>query len=187
MEKRQLLSFLKKAIAGFERQDIFALKETANHAIEEAALLNDRRLAKLALVAYCLHKMSSKQHIVRHGRWPEIKHDILFDLQKAAKSVKAGDEEGFERWLGAVVDSVETTDKRIGNYVQNVFEKAKVKYASTAYSLGLGLGQSAQLTETSKKELLHYIGFTKMADREAVTKGIAERLRSLKRKIGEKP
>ena len=81
MEKRQLLSFLKKAIAGFERQDIFALKETANHAIKEASLASDRQLARLALIAYCLHKMSSKHHIVRHGRWTEIKHDILFVLE----------------------------------------------------------------------------------------------------------
>ena len=79
LEHKTLLSFLKKAIAGFSKADIFALRETANNAIEEAALASDKQLAKLAMMAYCLHKISSKEHIVRHGRWKEIKHDILFD------------------------------------------------------------------------------------------------------------
>ncbi len=182
MEHKTLLSFLKKAIAGFSKADIFALRETANNAIEEAALASDKQLAKLAMMAYCLHKISSKEHIVRHGRWKEIKHDILFDLRKAEKSIAAKDFEDFDKNLNAAIDSIRTTDEKIGNYAQNVFEKAKVKYASTAYSMGLGLGQAAAL---EKKELLRYIGITRIADRDRPTVGIGERLRRFKRKIGE--
>jgi len=183
LDKKQLLNFLKKVISGFQNSDIFALKEAANNAIGEAALANDRKLAKIALIAYSLHKMHSKQHIVRHDRWPEIKHDILFDLEKAAKAIKQKNEEEFEYRMQAAIDSVKTTDKNIGNYVQNIFEKAKVKYASTAYSLGLGLGQSAALTGADKKQLLRYIGLTKISDREATVLGIGKRLKKLKEKL----
>ncbi len=186
MGEKALFSFLKKVTLAFEKQDIFGLKEIANQAIENASLANDKRLANLALVAYCLHKMSSKQHIVRDGRWPEIKHDILFDLKKAAKSLEDTDLEGFDHWIGGVIGSVKQADEKIGNYVQNLFEKAKIKYASTAYSMGLSLGQSAALTGTDKKDLLRYIGVTRLADREAVTLDIGKRLRSLKRKMGVK-
>ncbi len=185
MQKRQLLDFLKKAISAFQKGEIFALKETANKAIEEAALSNDKRLARIALIAYALNKMSSKQHIVRHGRWPEIKHDILFDLRKAAEAFEKDNEQEFQYRLQAAIDSVKTTDGKIGNYEQNIFEKASVKYASTAYSMGLGLGQSADLTGANKKQLLRYIGATRIADREEVTLGIGERIKKLKEKLKE--
>ena len=83
MPEKALISFLKRAVVAFEKQDTFGLRGTANKAIEVASLENDRRLASLALVSYCLHKMASKQHIVGDDRWREIKHDILFDLKKA--------------------------------------------------------------------------------------------------------
>ena len=175
-----MLAFLKGIISAFQKQDIFALKETANKAIDQAALENDRQLAKLALIAYCLHKMSSKHHIARHGRWQEIKHDILFDLKKAAKAIEENNSREFEYRIRAAIDSVKTTDEKIGNYVQNLFEKAKVKYASNAYSMGLGLGQAAELTGANKKQLIRYIGVTRLADREALTMGIEERLKRLK-------
>jgi len=184
VEKKQVLIFLKNVIAAFEKGNIFALKEAANHAIEEAALSNDKELARIALMAYCLYKMSGKHHMVKHGRWPEIKHDILFDLKKALNASEVENEEEFNYRIQATIDSVKTTDEKIGNYAQNLFEKAKVKYASTAYSMGLGLGQAASLTGAEKKELLRYIGITKISDREAVGPSIGERLRKLKRKFG---
>jgi hypothetical protein len=184
MPGKTLLSFLERVIACFEKQDIFGLKGAANKAIEQASLENDRRLASLALVSYCLHKMASKQHIVGDDRWREIKHDILFDLKKAGKSAEAGDLEEYDHWLAAVIDSVRQADKELGYYVQDIFEKARVKYASAAYSMGLGLGQAAELTGADKKELLRYIGVTKIADREGVTAGIGERLKRLKGRIG---
>jgi len=151
--------------------------------MEEAALANDKQLAKFALIAYCLHKMSSKQHVVMHGRWPDIKHDILFDLEKAVKAIERGDLKAAGEKLDAVIGSVKAADESIGNYVQNLFEKAKVKYASKAYSMGLGLGQAAALTGAEKKALLRYIGVTKIADRQAVGPGIGERLKRLKKSM----
>lgn len=186
MEKKRLGAFLKRSIEAFSKGDIFGLRGIANQAIEEAALSNDHDLARLALIAYCVHKMNSKEHFARHDRWREIKHDILFDLKKADKSIRAGQEEEFNKNMNAVIDSVNATDKKMGNYVQNLFEKAKVKYASDAYSLGLGLGQAAALTGANKKDLLRYIGVTRIADRETVTLGIGKRLSMLKRKMGEK-
>ena len=183
VEEKALFSFLKKVTLAFEKQDIFGLKELANQAIENASLANNKRLASLALVSYCLHKMCSKQHIVRDGRWPEIKHDILFDLKKAAKSLEGSDLDGFDHWIGGVIGSVKQADEEIGNYVQNLFEKAKIKYASAAYSMGLSLGRSSALTGADQKDLLHYIGVTRIADRETVIFGIGKRLRELKRKM----
>ncbi len=179
-EKQQLVDFLSRLQAAFAKQNVFALRELGNNAIEQAAMQNSKRVAGIALVAYCLHKMHSKQHIVRHRKWPVIRKAIGKNLEKALAALHKDNVPSFERNLRNIIQSIQSTDKQMGNYAQGLFEKAKVKYASTAYSLGLGLGQSASLTGANKKELLRYIGATKMADREVVTFGIKERLRKLK-------
>jgi hypothetical protein len=184
MAGRMLVSLVKRAVSAFEKQDTFVLRGVANRAIEEAVLENDKRLASIALVSYCLHKMASKQHIARNDRWLEIRQDILFDMRKAEKSAEVGNMEDYDHWLGAIIDSVTKADKELGYFVQGLFEKARVKYAGAAYSMGLGLGQAVELTGADKKELLRYIGVTKISDREAVTAGIGTRLGRLKGKIG---
>ena len=178
---------MEKAISGFEKGDIFALKEIANKAIENASLENNNGLAKIALVSYCLHKMSTKQHMVRHERWEAIKKGILSGLRRALADVEQGNMKGFEKNINGVISSVKKADEKMGYYVQNLFEKARVKYASFAYSMGLSLGQAAHLTGADKKQLLRYIGVTRISDRETVTKGIGERLKALKGKMGANP
>jgi len=123
--------------------------------------------------------------MVRHERWERIKKGILSGLRKALAEIEKGDMKGFERNLDSVVSSVKKADEKMGYYVQNLFEKARVKYASFAYSMGLGLGQAASLTGANKKHLLRYIGVTRISDREEVTKSIGERLKALKAKMGQ--
>jgi len=183
LEKNGLHSFLGKVIGAFRKGDAFGLREIANHAIEEAAFGNDSQLAELSMISYCLHKMHSKQHVLRDKNWPKIKKGILAGLEKAEKSIVAGNMGRFDKDIASVINSVKATDEMLGNYAQNLFEKARVKYASSAYSLGLGLGQAADLTGTQKKELLRYIGVTKIADRDVSKIGIAKRLRKLKRAL----
>ncbi len=183
--KSSLGGFLRRLEDAFARQDAFALRELGNRAIEEAALANNRLLAEVALIAYCLHKLCSKQHIVRHGKWASVRKAIEGNLGRAVAALEKGNKAGFEKKLRGVIGSIQLVDRQLGNYVQGLYEKAKVKYASNAYALGLGLGQSAALTGADKKDLLRYIGVTKLHDREAVTLGIRERLERLRKRLGE--
>ncbi len=182
-EKQLLAGFLRELRQAFEKPDTFALRELGNKAIEEAALRNSRHIASIALVAYCLHKLHSKQHIARHKKWFSLSREIGLFLGKAADALQRDDLAAFEQNMQKVISGVQSIDLQLGNYVESIFEKARVKYASTAYSLGLGLGQSCDLTGASKKELLRYIGSTRMADREAVTFGIKERLQRLRKRM----
>lgn len=177
--------FLNKTIDAFEKGKAFALRQVGNEAIDEAALQNSRRMAQVALVAYCLHKLYSKEHVVRHEKWGSVKSRISSSLRKAAKALGRGKGKGFEKRLGEAVSSVRKVDSQLGNYVQGLYDKARVKYASSAYALGLGLGQAAALTGADKKDVLRYVGVTKVHDREGVTMGIRERLARLKKRMGE--
>jgi len=183
-DTRLLKKFLLDAIQAFARQNTFALRELGNRAIENAALSGDKQLAEFALIAYCLHKLYSKQHIARHEKWQSLRRAILSSMDKAVNALESGNDTEFEGNMHQIISSIETIDEQIGYYTQGLYEKAKVKYASTAYALGVGLSQAAELTGADKKSLLGYIGATRVYDNEAVTAGIGERIDMLKRKMG---
>ncbi|MBN2067640.1 MAG: hypothetical protein JW744_04185 [Candidatus Diapherotrites archaeon] len=183
MENKHLAGLIKRMQSSFQKRDSFGLRELGNEAIEKAAMQNSKEIAGIALVAYCLHKLYSKQHIVRHVKWPAVRSSIGKNIDRALSAQQSGNVQGFEKSLENVIKSIQSIDRELGNYAQGLLEKARVKYASSAYSLGLGLNQSTDLTGADRKEVLRYIGATKMADREAVTFGIGERLQKLKKAI----
>ncbi len=82
--------------------------------------------------------------------------------------------------LQKAVEDISKIDSEMSNYAIAVFDKAKTKLASTAYSFGLSLEQAAALTGAGRKELLNYIGATRMHDEAGVSLGISERLKKLK-------
>ncbi|HIH21575.1 MAG: hypothetical protein J4478_01205 [Candidatus Diapherotrites archaeon] len=163
----------------FKRNKHFKLKDLSRQLIEEAALSDDRLKALMALIAYSLYKLSSKGHITKNPKWDFAKKEILQHLDKAVQELKSKDFREFESQLRLAVESISRIDSEISNYAHSTFEKARAKLASNAYALGLSLGQAAALTGADKKDLLNYIGFTRMHDEAGVGLGIKERLKNL--------
>ena len=67
------MSDIAKAIDNLKR--VFAegnamkLRELGNSFLSKAAMENNRLFAELSVIAYCLHKMLSKEHIVKNENW----------------------------------------------------------------------------------------------------------------------
>jgi len=183
------LSYLMKTanelITAVSKTHTMKLREISNNAIKVAALENDRVLAEISLVAYCLHKLCSKVHIVRHGKWKNVRNAIISSLKTAVKKLKQEDLNGFKVELGNTISSIQSLDRQLGNYAQNLYDKARVKHASAAYAYGLSLSQAAELTGANREDLLKYIGTTRIVDREAVTFSIKQRLEKLKQELGD--
>ncbi len=165
----------------FEQGNIVELRVQSSKAINEASFNSDKLLAEISLIAYSLHKMSVKTHITKHKRWGKVKDAILRSLDSAIEALEQKNAERFEEELAELSAHVIETDKELGNYVANIYETARVKMASSAYALGLSLSQAAALTGADKKQLLNYIGITKMHDEVGEAKGIAARLKQLKK------
>ncbi|MBI5158558.1 hypothetical protein HY992_00375 [Candidatus Micrarchaeota archaeon] len=83
----------------------------------------------------------------------------------------------------ARVGSVESRDRR---YVRTVVEKARLKIASRLYAQGISLGNAAEITGVSKRDVAHYSGKTMVHDRAGVTKNITERLGGVLKLFGKK-
>jgi hypothetical protein len=163
----------------FEKNDLVKLRQLSNNLIEEAAIKSDEILAQLSLISYSLQKLLSKPHIIEAQKWGQIRKTIIFSLKKASEHLRKKNFNEFKKELNGISEKVFEVDASMGNYVANIYEKAKVKQASRAYALGLSLMQSLSLTKAEEKDLLSYIGATKIHDREKHIKGIKGRKKML--------
>jgi hypothetical protein len=173
----QRLDALSKA---FSAGNIYDIKKIANDSINDATISFDHDMAKIAVIAYALYKMLTKEHFVQNPKWKEVAASITISLQKSTQAALQGKHRSFKRNLKDTIQKIENIDDKLSHFAKNIYEKAKMKQASTAYALGLSLSQAAELTGAAKKELQHYIGETRIHDEEPTTTGIKKRIIALK-------
>lgn len=169
----------------FEQKKVFDLRGLSSRLIREASMQNDYAKAELGVIAYALHKIETKPHFVHSPQWGEVKQIITDSLYSAESAFKENDEKKFFESLKTIIQSIRKIDDELGNFAQNVYEKAKVKQASLAYSYGLSIAQAASLTGADQKEVQSYVGFTTMHDEEPEAKTITERVKELRALVEE--
>lgn len=175
------LSFdIEEVLRLFDEKKVFDLRGMSSRLIREAAMGNDYAKAELGVIAYALHKIESKQHFVNSMQWGRLKQIVKEDLKNAGLATKANDTKLFLESLKKIIQHITKIDAELGNYAMGIYEKAKVKEASLAYSYGLSIAQAADLTGADKKELQSYIGSTTMHDEEAEIKNISQRIKELR-------
>lgn len=155
------------------------LRQIANQCIRRAALENDRLLAQTAVIAYALHKLLIKEHVQRDTAWKPVQKKLVEKLRDAHQQLEQKKTVEFEKQLNQLSDQIRKIDSALGNYIQNLIEKSKVKQASSLYALGVSLGQATELTQANKKTLFNYIGVTKLHDQQPAQKTMAERVAAL--------
>lgn len=161
------------------------LKRIGNDAIADAVLQSDDGLATLSIIAYSLYKILGRQHFVQNKRWPMVAENIKKCLEKSMNALKQENQAEFSKQMANVISSIEEIDNELSNYAKSIYEKAKVKQASTAYAFGLSMNKAAELTKADKNELQHYIGITRIHDEQPAGPGIGQRLRALKEVLGK--
>ena len=164
----------------FIEKKIFELRGIGNRLIREAALQNDYGKAELGIIAYALHKIETKEHFTRSPKWGKVKLSIQASFEIAKNAAKINDQQKFLEAMKIVIQHIRGIDDELGYYAQNIYEKAKVKQASLAYSYGLSISQASALTGADVKEVQSYIGFTTMHDEEPDEKDILVRVNELR-------
>ena len=180
------LSFdIEEVLRLFEQKRILDLRGMSNRLVREAALGNDYAKAELGVIAYALHKIETKPHFVKSEKWTGVRKIIAEKLAEAENAARTENQTAFLSALKSVIQNIKQIDAELGNFAQDAYEKAKVKQASLAYSYGLSISQSADLTGADKKEVQSYIGFTTMHDEELEVKNISQRVKELKKLLEE--
>ncbi len=152
--------YLEELILGFDQNDPYNLRRLSNKLIEEAISVDDRRMIDLSLVSYALSKLMLKSHFVKSKEWEIFKKKLLTDLRDAKQDLKT--KKDLPKILNIVIKDITEFDREAGRYATDVIRHARVKQASRAYALGVSLTKAASLTGVSKKELLDYVGVTKI-------------------------
>lgn len=171
------LEFLERIESAFDAQNSFDLKEISNDAGKIAVSSFDKSAAKIAVLAYSLSKMVSKEHIIKNTSWTEAKKHIFDLLHEASALLRKNKHDEFSKKLELLEKIVKKADQQMGNYVRNLWDKAKIKISSTAYAQGLSLSQAAELVDANKAELQNYIGITKIHDEEKTGYSMKQRMK----------
>ncbi|NMA44476.1 MAG: hypothetical protein GX950_01530 [Candidatus Diapherotrites archaeon] len=171
---------LNEVLVLFREKRTLELRGLSNRLIREAAAENDYVKAELGVIAYALHKIESKSHFVNSPIWGKIKASVFKNIESAIFASKQKKTDLLLSYLKKIIGSINEADSNLGYYASSIYDKAKVKQASLAYSYGLSISQAAALVGADKKELQNYIGYTTMHDEEMEAKGIVKRVSELK-------
>ena len=175
------LEMLEKISLDFAAANPFGLKETSNIASEQAISSFDKSTAKIATLAYALSKIISKEHVMKNPQWPKVEQKLLLILKECAALLRKNKQKKFQKKLERIETAVKEVDDRLGNYVRNIWDKAKIKIASTAYAQGLSLSQASELAGANKNEVQNYIGITKIHDEEKTSFTIRQRMEEIRK------
>lgn len=175
------LEMLEKISLDFASFNSFGLKETSNTAIEQAITFFDKSTAKIATLSYALSKIVSKEHIMKNPQWPLVQQKLLLTLKECETLLKKNKQKKFQKKLERIEKNVKEVDDALGNYVRNIWDKAKIKIASTAYAHGMSLSKASELANANKNEVQNYIGITKIHDEEKTIFTIKQRMEEIRK------
>jgi hypothetical protein len=165
-----------KLCGNFKENKMIELRELSNSAIEKAAVIQDKTVVDISLIAYALSKLMGKPHFVKSDKWPNFQKHILDELERKEKTSVI---------LEEIIKDVTAFDRSLGNYVGDLIEQARIKQASRIYALGLSLSKACELCSVDKSSLLQYIGKTRIHDRPYTkSKDVARRFEIAKKIFG---
>ncbi len=180
---------LTTAISYLEERKFIEMRKLGDLSINLAINQNEPLLAELAVILYSLHKMCSKPEFEKNSSTKHFFSSVVSDLQAAKQATEERNRNMIEKSLMHTLTKVEKADTKLSYYIRNVIEKARIRFASIAYSQGMSLSQACELTKAEKSHVLDYIGATK-AHEEYLKPGIYEKVEEileLKRERGDSP
>lgn len=179
------MKILEKLIKAFKRKNLNALKNISNQAIERAAFTENSDLANVSIVAYALYKLLSKSHVLASEEWTNFANNVVKNLEQAISMYNKGEDVG-EFFESEIIKDITRIDESLGNYVNDIIEKARVKQASRIYAMGLSVNKAISLTGADKYKLMQYIGSTVIHDRPYTSsKTVLERYEIAKKTLGD--
>ena len=118
-------------------------------------------------------------------QWEKFVSDVDRDLGEAIALKEKGAPIG-ELLEEDIIRDIAKIDESLGNYVQDVIEKARVKQASRIYAMGLSVDKAVGLTGADKFQLMSYIGGTTIHDRPyTIGKSVVDRYQAAKKVLGD--
>ncbi len=151
-----LLEMLAKSEAFLSFSDSAKLKELSEHTIVHAAVSQDQDILQLAVIVYAFSKMIERGFTNAHK--------FSSRLAEAKIKLELGKDEKYRDVISSLFDNISHEDNKLGLYVDEVLNQARIKKGSRLFAHGISLGQSAHLLGITKWELMHYVGKTNLTE-----------------------
>ncbi|MEW6328895.1 MAG: hypothetical protein AB1468_02135 [Candidatus Micrarchaeota archaeon] len=165
----------------FRKRDINRLRKASNKCAASTAVDENRQMLSLALTSYALSKILEKTHYVDYKKKDEFTRVVSDKLRACVSLAKEGKTSEFDATLNDVRALMESLDERKKRYARNLFDKARLKVASTLYAQGFSLSRAVEFTGADKRDLVGYVGKTLMFDRAGKTKTMVARLKDVRK------
>lgn len=153
--KEDILDVLKKAIILLDTEEHpgQGLTEVSDHVIHDATLYQDEDSISTAIFIYALSKTIGK--CCEKG----IPFKQFADpLRKMQDHLNKNNYKLFRDELKQAIREIKKTDEKLNVYVQEVFERAKIKKGSKMHEHGVSIARTAEILGISQWELQQYVG-----------------------------
>ncbi len=164
IEVKHVLDVLKQVKTAIETNNTSKLKFLSDQTIHSASTKQDEDNISLAVTIYSLGKIFERQDYRNLKGWEDFNRLITTSLNNSIKYLEKNDLENYKKNFVLIGKAINKISGKLKNYIEQVFEKAKVNKASRIYEHGISLGKTANLLGVSLYDLVNYTGGTGIAD-----------------------
>jgi len=164
-QRVNIIRVLDEAVKSIKDGNIVLLKDLSNETIHDASTVQDQYSITIAIIIYSLSKIHEREtHYGQFKGWRTFCYDCVRGLELAKNRLEKFDIKGFDREIKNYLNTLKKLDTKLKNYIQDVFERAKLNKASRIHEHGVSIGRTAELLGVSRYELMDYVGKTFISD-----------------------
>ena len=168
--RQNIIGILDTVAEVLSRNSYEGLKELSYHAIRIASIYQDDDSLSIALLVYAFSKIMERHAVNR----PDA---LIERIANAKFSLKNLSLDQYHKHISTLFRMILRIDTQLSEYIQVIFDKAKITKGSTMISQGLSVERVASLLGISQWELMSYVGKTTMVDEEKPISSIKERIK----------
>jgi hypothetical protein len=172
---------LKEMLTALMSGELSQLKKISDRCVSAFALGEEQDLLDIAIISYVLAKVLEKPRYWDRKIKKEFVEKVQESLHNAVASLDENRAEDMREYLKSISKDLKAFDTDDRRYVDSLFHKARLRFASYLYAQGFSLSSAIALTGTNKSDVLNYSGQTLMHDRAGKTKPIIERLKNVRK------
>ena len=161
--KEDILEIINKVIDVLkikEEHDVIELKGLSDHTTHDASIYQDADSVEIAVLVYALYKL-----LERGIDFPKsIYTQVINQFGLARNNLTADNLSGYNQNIKNLFELIRKVDKKVGLYVQEVIDNARIKKGSNLFSHGLSSKRVAEMMGVTQWELLKYVGHTQIIE-----------------------
>lgn len=150
--KKDIVENIDNFLKRIKSNDFSDLSEISNHTIHDASIYQDKDSVFFAVAIYSISKLKEKtnfdlskfEHI-----FLSMKHSLMNDNY-----------ESYRKSVSALLKIIDTVDRKLHLYVENILDQAKIKKGSKIYDHGISIAQASEISGIALWDLIGYVGNT---------------------------